>query len=64
MRGWWQENDLVAAVGFEDGGKSLKPRTARRLEAIGKQVLPWSPQKGMKRCQHLDFSLGRPSLDF
>ena len=28
-----------------------------------KQILPWSLQKGLQSCQHLDFTHVRPLLD-
>lgn len=39
------------AAGFEDGGRG---RT--KLGKSGEWTVPWSLQRGMQPCQHVDFS--------
>ena len=51
--------ERLVDAGFEDGGRCCQPRTAGSLqvpEKAPKRSLPWSLQKGLQACWHLDFS--------
>ena len=62
-----KQSEKLDFAGFEDGGRSHSPRDVRgryKLQQARKQIVPWSLQKGVQSCQHLDFSAERPISDF
>ena len=58
------EAEIRMIVGFEDGGRDLKPEKANASEnwKCKETDSLLGPPEGTQSCQHLDFSSLRPRL--